>query len=90
MKEKEPMVVEGRGSAWRFPLPFSMFLYMFEIFHSKKFKKNEVSPMCPLYRWTEETPEAGRKIGGNWGVGNLSLLTMGVYPWAWPPRLALA
>ena len=39
MKEKESMVVEVRGSAWRFPLLFSVFLYMFEIFHSKKFKK---------------------------------------------------
>ena len=63
-----------RGGSLYSSLCFCICLKFFTV---KSFKKNEMSPMCPLYRWTEKTPEAGRKIGGNWGVGTLRFLTMG-------------
>ena len=55
-----------RGGSLYSSLCFCICLKFFTV---KSLKKNEVSPMSPLYRRTEETPEAGRKSGGNWGVG---------------------
>ena len=66
-----------RGGSLYSSLCFCICLKFFTV---KSLKKNEVSPMSPLYRRTEETPEAGRKSGGNWGVGILVCWQWGSIP----------